>query len=436
MSEVVGPVTAVSLRAHRSQLPTWGIPLLYAAGAVLVGLTLPRFETTVFPGLSAQVTPPVAITIYSTVGSGMLAFTGIVFSLTFVMVQFSATAYSPRLVLWVARDPVISHAIGIFTATFLYSIAALSWVDRSGSGTVLVFSLGVVAVLLLGSIGMFVALIQRVARLQVNYMLAFTGAQGRRVIETMYPPLDAPIENADPAQFSGAAITQTVQYRGQPQSLQTIRLTRLLALAERSGGAVQVMSCVGDTLVEGRTILRVLGGTQPVAGREWSKAFEAGDERTFEQDPKYAIRLLVDIAIKALSPAINDPTTAVQTLDQIEDLLRRLGRKRLEIGAFRDNARRLRLVIQYPSWTDLLSLGLEEIRLCGATSIQVMRRMEAMIADLMATLPPERQAALQYCQERLDSTIARSFADDADKREASVEDRQGLGAPRERPRHP
>jgi uncharacterized membrane protein len=355
-----------------------------------------------------------------------------VFSLTFVMVQFSATAYSPRLVLWVARDPVISHAIGIFTATFLYSIAALSWVDRSGTGTVLFYSAVVAVALLLASIGMFVALIQRVARLQINYMLAFTGDQGRRVIETVYLPLDAPVERADRAPFSGAAVTQTVRYAGRPQALQAIRVPRLLALAERCGGAVEVMSCVGDTLVEGRTILRVFEGTQLVREREWSAAFEVGDERTFEQDPKYAIRLLVDIAIKALSPAINDPTTAVQTLDQIEDLLRRLGRKRLEIGAYRDDAQRLRLVIQFPAWADFLTLGLEEIRLYGATSIQVMRRMEAMLADLMATLPPERQAALRYCQQRLDSTISRSFADDADKREASIEDRQGLGAPRER----
>ncbi len=420
------------VRARRSQLQSWGIPLAYAVAAVVVGLTLPRFEATLFPGLSAKLSIQSAIAIYSTVGSGMLAFTGIVFSLTFVMVQFSATAYSPRLVLWVARDPVISHAIGVFTATFLYSITALSWVDRAGSGTVLFYSAGVAGALLLASIGMFVALIQRVASLQVNYMLAFTGDQGRRVIEKMYLPLDAPIERVDPAHEHGAVVTQTVRYAGRPQVLQAIRVPRLLALAERCGGTAEIMSCVGDTLVEGRTVVRVFGGTQPVPEQDWSTAFEVGDERTFEQDPKYAIRLLVDIAIKALSPAINDPTTAVQTLDQIEDLLRRLGWKRLEIGAYRDDAQRLRLVIQFPAWADFLTLGLEEIRLCGATSIQVMRRMEAMIADLMATLPPERQAALRYCQQRLDATIARSFADDADRREASIEDRQGLGAPRER----
>jgi uncharacterized membrane protein len=63
----------------------------------------------------------------------MITLTGIVFSLAFVMVQFSASAYSPRLVLWMSRDPVVSHAIGVFTATFLYSIAALAWVDRQGT---------------------------------------------------------------------------------------------------------------------------------------------------------------------------------------------------------------------------------------------------------------------------------------------------------------
>jgi len=101
----VVPVAALFVRARRSQLQSWGIPLAYADAAVVVGPTLPRFETTLFPGLSTKVSVQAAIAIYSTLGSGMLAFTSIVFSFTFVMVQFSATAYSPRLVLWVARDP-------------------------------------------------------------------------------------------------------------------------------------------------------------------------------------------------------------------------------------------------------------------------------------------------------------------------------------------
>ena len=117
----------------------------------------------------------------------MIALTGIVFSLTFVMVQFSATAYCPRLVLWISRDPVISHAIGVFTATFLYALAALAWVDRGGSGRVPLSGVLVVGLLLIVSVMMFISLIQRVGRLQVTRMLIFTGDQGREVIENLYP---------------------------------------------------------------------------------------------------------------------------------------------------------------------------------------------------------------------------------------------------------
>src|SRR5258708_2098778 len=97
------------------------IPLFYAAGAVTPGLVLPRLENYFMPAFLSPVSASAAIAIYSSVASGMIALTGIVFSLTFVMVQFSATAYSPRLVLWVARDPFLSHSLGVFTATFLYA---------------------------------------------------------------------------------------------------------------------------------------------------------------------------------------------------------------------------------------------------------------------------------------------------------------------------
>jgi uncharacterized membrane protein len=155
-----------------------------------------------------------------------------------------------------------------------------------------------------------------------------------------------------------------------------------------------------------------------------------GQGRTFEQDPKYAIRLLVDIAIKALSPAINDPTTAVQALDQIEDLMVRLGRRQLQIGTARDAGGALRLVIPGPTWEDFLLLAFDEVCVCGATSVQIMRRMRALISDLISALPNERHPALRHCQQRLNSTIARSFEDAEKKLEASIEDRQGLGVPR------
>src|SRR4051794_8530631 len=126
----------ISSNAGAARLPPWFIPFSYASVAVLLGLTLPRMEASWFPRSSAGITTTSAVAIYSAVAGGMITLTGIVFSLVFVMVQFSATAYSPRLVLWMSRDPLVSHALGVFTATFLYAIAALAWLDRQNSARV------------------------------------------------------------------------------------------------------------------------------------------------------------------------------------------------------------------------------------------------------------------------------------------------------------
>jgi uncharacterized membrane protein len=99
------------------------------------------------------------------------------------------------------------------------------------------------------------------------------------------------------------------------------------------------------------------------------RAVHLDRERTFEQDPKYPIRILVDIAIKALSPAINDPTTAVQTIDQIEDLLRRLGECDLDAGYASDANGIVRLIFPMPTWEDYLTLAFDEIRQYGVTSV-------------------------------------------------------------------
>ena len=120
----------------------------------------------------------------------------------------------------------------------------------------------------------------------------------------------------------------------------------------------------------------------------------------------------------------------MQALDQIEDLLIRLGRRRLEIGAFRDAQGKLRLLVTFPSWEDFLRLAFDEIRFYGATSVQVMRRMKALVSELMAVVPEERRPALCHWQERLQSTVERAFSDSEDKLEASTEDRQGLGSSR------
>ena len=416
-------------RRHIS-LPSWSIPTWYVVIAVLAALFLPRIETSLALGLESGVSPAAAVAIFSAIGAGMITLTGIVFSLAFVMVQFSATAYSPRLVLFLARDPVLWHAVGIFSATFLYALGAIAWVEHSGEHGTPFFSSWLVIVLLLASVGVFIALIEKISLLQIHRMLAFTGDHGRRVIEETYPPLEAASATPDPEEFLRLPVTQTLRHTGRPRTVQALDVPALLALSSAIGGIAVVVSAVGDTLVDGSVILRLYSGKRAIDEQKLRCAFALGAERTFDQDPKYAIRLLVDIAIRALSPAVNDPTTAVQALDQIEDLLLRLGRRRIEIGAMRDRDGALRLVVPYPTWDDFLILAFDEIRYCGASSVQVMRRMKALAADLITALPDERRTSLRHHQQRLDATIAKSFEDAAEKQDASVEDRQGLGTPR------
>jgi uncharacterized membrane protein len=419
----------LALRFRNSNATAWLIPLLYAAGAIALGFTIPRLAYDFLPGYLSTVSVNAAIGIYSAVASGMMALTGIVFSLTFVMVQFSATAYSPRLVLWIARDPVVSHAMGVFTATFLYAIAALAWVDRGGSGRVPLAGTALVTAFLIVSVIMFICLIQRVGMLQINRMLRFTADQGRRVIENLYPSLDIPLCQGS-GEMARSRCLQTLLHHGPASFLQEVNIPALVEIASRNGYTIELVASVGDAVLEPTPILRILGVGSPISENTLRSAIRLGEERTFTQDPKYAVRLLVDIAIRALSRAINDPTTAVQALDQIEDLLIRLGCRRLEIGSFRDAAGKLRLLINFPTWDDFLSLAFDEIRFCGATSIQVMRRMKALVNELISILPEERKPALRHWQKRLQLTVERSFVDQFDKLDAFAEDRQGLGSTR------
>jgi uncharacterized membrane protein len=417
----------------RALLNAIGTPLVYAVGAVALGMALPRFEAAFLPDLVAPMGAGPAIALLSAIASGMLPLTGLVFSLAFVMVQFSATAYSPRLVAWFAGSAMMSHSLGVFTATFLYAVAALAWVDRGGTGKVPLLTVWLAIALLLVSVVFFVLLVEKLTMLQISRVLAYAGDQGRTVIERDYASLgDGGNEARGAAADDLPAEKQVVLHGGGPAVIQAIDVKGLVALAEREGAVVAMAWAVGDTLVDGMPLLRVHGGGRPVAERRLRRLVRLGSERTFEQDPKYAIRILVDIAIRALSPAINDPTTAVQALDQVEDLLLRLGRVNLSAGRVRDGRGSLRLVFPVPKWEDFLVLAFDEIRYCGANSIQVMRRMRALLQDLTEQVPPERRAALQSYLERVDNGIRRTFEDEDDRKDALEEDRQGLGLSRVR----
>ncbi len=408
------------------RLPSHSIPFIYAAVAFCVGIVLPRIERHFLAQDVIAISLASAIAIDSSVTSGMIALTGIVFSLAFVVVQFSALAYSPRLVLWIARDRWLYHAIGVFTATFLYALAALAWIDRNASGKVPLISSFMVIGLVVASVVMLIGLIERLNLLQVNRMLTFTGNCGRESIEKTYP---GPESQSTTAAQELPDPSQTIAYEGAPGVVQAVRIPVLLRMACASNAIIELVPAIGDPVLSGTSLVRIYGGIGPVNEQRLRRAIAIGAERTFEQDPKYAIRLLVDIAIRALSPAINDPTTAVQSLDQIADLLQRLGTRALEFGGVYDERGALRVRLPTPAWEDFLVLAFDEIRQYGSTSVQVMRRMRALLHVLVDTLPQGRRPALLKHMERLDEAVARNF-NEADRPDAEVEDVQGLGGPR------
>jgi uncharacterized membrane protein len=157
-------------------------------------------------------------------------------------------------------------------------------------------------------------------------------------------------------------------------------------------------------------------------------AVAIGDERTLRQDPAFAFRLLADISSKALSPGVNDPTTATQALDQIELLLRQIGGRRLGPGIARDGSGAIRLVYPVPSWDDFLTLAVDETRQFGAGSVQVTRRLRALLEDLREVVPEPRRAAIDAELELVDASADRAFTDRGDRLSAAARDRQGLGA--------
>jgi uncharacterized membrane protein len=417
-------------------MPLWLIPMMYAAVSFASGITLPRLEQAYFPHDSG-ISVASAQTFLAAVASGMITLTGIVFTVGLVMVQFSAIAYSPRLVLLLARDPRLFHSLSVFIATFTFSLSALLHVDRHGSKVVPLISGLVVAGLLLLSMLLFSALMKGLSDLQITNVLHVIGDKGRDVIREMFRRLDGKAngqskpeqETYDVSELG--PVVQTLRYFAAPRTIAKFDIDDLVRQAQQAGAVIVMVCGVGDTLVANTLLLQVHGAKTELPESELMQSVHSGFERTSEQDPKYPIRLLVDIAIKALSPAINDPTTAVQAIDQIEDLLRRLGERDLDAGYARDTDGVLRLIFPMPTWEDYLVLAFDEIRHYGANSVQVMRRLRSALYGLADSVTTDtRIGAVQRYLKQLDLTVERSDLAADDRETARQEDRQGLGLSR------
>ncbi|MCC3769568.1 DUF2254 domain-containing protein [Streptomyces sp. UNOC14_S4] len=362
-------------------------------------------------------------TIITTVGSAMLTFIGVVFSISLVALQMASGQMSPRVVRLYVRSRITKCTFAWFLATFLFALLVqASYQGDTDPRTVetvpFVSSIACVLMVLV-SLGLFVAYVNSTLRLmRVVHVIDHIARESFRVLDR-----HAAAGGTAPGLAPPVA---TVIHRGRAGVLRDVNIARLVRVARRYGVVLRLIPRIGDFVVPGMPVLAVHGGTGPPP-RALRRTVSVGVERTFHQDLGFGLRQLSDIALRALSPAVNDPTTAVQCLDRIVQILAAVAGRPLGALQHCDRQGTVRLVQDLPGWTDLVDLGFTEIRGCATSAPQVTRRLMAALADLTALAPPERCAALARHRVLLEQAVERGTPEAADRTFALRPDRQGIG---------
>ena len=182
---------------------------------------------------------------------------------------------------------------------------------------------------------------------------------------------------------------------------------------------------MGTSLTRGAELMEVHGGTPPEAGAILGALLNCSAVRTLYQDTCYGVRQLVDIAIRALSPAVNDPTTAVQTLDRLHGIMRSIANRPDPSGLYVDGSGLVRLIVPVPGWDRVFDLAFTEIALDGAGSPQISRKLMATFDDLAAFVPPERNAVIDAQRAWLRNEVPQRSSLSPDR--VLIPDALGLG---------
>lgn len=375
--------------------PFWVVPAAWCLVSVGLGLLAPQADEHVrallpflFDGGAAG-----ARAVLSTVAGAMISVTGLVFSITIVVLQLASSQFSPRVLRTFLESRVTQHTLGVFAGSFLYSLTVLrSVVDTPGSH---VPQVGVTLAYLwvLGAVAMFLAFIHHITQaISVTTVIRRAADETRVLVSrgqdeaTAHPERDPVLPALGP---------QSVAVATRSGYLDTIDQGILCELAVKHDVRVEVLHPLGTFVPVGAPIAVVHG--DPV-GPDWDHRVGRGlgltDQRSMQQDLSFGIRRLVDIAERALSPGVNDPTTAVQVLDQLHDLLRQMAVGRDSYPVRYDASGVARLVMRDRTLPDYLDLALDEIAHYGADSLQIPRRIDEMLLDLGAAATPQHRGAI------------------------------------------
>jgi len=403
----------------------WAIPILGAVLGVILGLAVSVLDEVLVIPLLWQYSTSTASAILTSIVGATSALTGFVVTVTVLVVQMATGTFSARVMRLWYRDPLLKVTLAILVGTLTLSFSVLSRIgDDFVPNLAVTLSGALVSACLLAFIVFFDRSVRRlrpaavaadIARTARATFVQMVGFADRADIRWDYASL-----RADPTLTVGAS-------RG--GAIQAIDPDGLVAWARAHGAELVVPHPVGDFVYAGETVVLVFGGEfSGDAAGELEQMIALGDERTFDQDPTFALRMMVDIANKALSPAVNDPTTAVQVLDHIGEILSFIGQTDIAARTTAvEPGATVAVTIVTRRWEDFVMLGITEIREFGATSVQVMRRLRALLEELLETVRPENRAAVEEELRRLKASVVDNWRETVDLDRASEADRQGIG---------
>ncbi|CAN5900451.1 DUF2254 domain-containing protein [soil metagenome] len=337
--------------------------------------------------------PDSARALLSAIASSTLTLTALVFSITIVALQLASSQFSPRVLRTFLRDHRSQVTLGIFLGTFVHGLLVLREVRGvEGSADLFVPGLSIFASfgLVIVSVGFFVQYIHHIAgSIRVIEIISRIFNETIKSIDRCHPQ-----DPDDDAGRRPPAHSPTSVVEASSQGVVTaIDLKRLANLAEEAQVTLAVVPRAGDFVAKGMPLVEVFGSGDVDESRVRS-ALALSRERDLAQDPAFGFRQLVDIAERSLSPGINDPTTATQCLDHIHALLRHLAPRQLTARTCLSDDGFLLATADQSGWEDYVRLGLDEIRHWGAGSLQVHRRIEDLLADLITVTPPDRLGPL------------------------------------------
>lgn len=367
---------------------------------------------------------PGAEQMLQTIITASLSFAIFTFGFLLVAIQVASGQLTPRIIATtLLRDNVVRFAIGIFIFSLLFAVSAYNQM-KDAPHQLIMFIAAALGILCFAT---FLYVMDYTARLlRPIAILTRLGRDGLSVVESVYPDPDVGYLNEKLGEPLGPP-ARAVQHLGSSEIVVAVNLESLKSEAVASGGVIELVPQIGDFVAVDEPLFQLYDGAKAIADSRLRAAVAFGPERTMEQDPTFAFRVVIDIALRALSSAINDPTTAVLAIDQLHRLLRMVGKRNLRTDSNFDSAGQLRLIVRTPNWEDFVHLTFTEIRRCGSENIQVVRRLRSMIDNLVKTLPEYRHRPLLIELDLLNREIERRFNFPEDIALARVSDTQGLG---------